>query len=381
MMKGLIDSTLREGEQTPGVAFSPGAKERIIRLLAQVGIEEIELGIATPRNRELAALLSFCRRSISGIRLALWCRCVEQDIRHAALLAPDVLSLSIPVSDLHIADKLGRDRHWVQATLQQSIRLARSLGLPAISVGFEDATRAEPDFLLVLARCAQDAGAVRIRLADTVGIASPSAMQQMIAALLAHTSLDIGVHTHNDFGMATANAVAALEAGAHWADATVLGLGERAGNCRLEEIAGYLALRAGKRPYRTSLFRPLCRFVAKESGRSISASHPLIGEAIFTCETGLHLQGLHRNPATYEPYDPGLVGGRRRLLLGDKAGKRAVYDKLVSLGIHVEENELERITASLRSQANMLRRALEDDEISRIGSLPPAMEGNFVHSN
>lgn len=365
-MKGLIDSTLREGEQAPGVFFPLAAKIKIASLLARVGIEEIELGIATPYNRELPELMRLSRPRITTSRLALWCRCVTADIDFAAALAPDVLSLSIPASDLHIYEKLGRNRSWIKDTLAKAIRYSLAKGIGVVSVGLEDATRADEDFLAQLMQTAAQAGAARVRLADTVGIMSPAAIAGLIGRIAKITPLEIGMHAHNDFGMATANGIAALEAGADWADATVLGIGERAGNSRLEEMAGYLALRGDRRPYQTEHLRLLCQSVAHAAKRPIAGSHPLVGEAIFTCETGLHLQGLTRNPATYEPYEPERVGGQRRLLLGSKSGKRAIQDRLQTLGCPLPAERLEQVVNLVRHQAGSKRRPLNDEEIRAI---------------
>lgn len=365
-MKGLIDSTLREGEQAPGVFFPLAVKIRIARLLAKVGIEEIELGIATPYDEELPVLMRILRRMVRTSRLALWSRCVAGDIEWAARLAPDVLSLSIPASDLHIYEKLGRSRSWVVDTMAASVRQGLGLGIAAVSVGLEDATRADEDFLVQLITTAAQAGAARVRLADTVGIAGPTAISSLIRRVTKQSPVEIGIHAHNDFGMATANGIAALEAGADWADATILGMGERAGNSRLEEMAGYLALRGERRPYRTEHLRALCLTVAHATGRPIPGHHPLVGEEIFTCETGLHLQGLVRNPATYEPYDPEKVGGKRRLLLGRKSGKRAVQDKLHALGCPVPAEKLEQVAVRVRNEAGRKKRALSDEEIREL---------------
>jgi len=362
-MKGLIDSTLREGGQAPGVFFPLAVKIKVARLLARVGIEEIELGIATPYDRELPLLMRILRRKIRSSRLALWCRCVVGDIDFAAALAPDVLSLSIPASDLHIYEKLGRNRSWARDTLAKAIRHSLAKGIRTVSVGLEDATRADEDFLGQLIQTAAQAGAARVRLADTVGIASPAGIAGLVHRIAKITSLEIGIHAHNDFGMATANGIAALEAGADWTDATVLGIGERAGNSRLEEVAGYLALRGDRRPYQTEHLRPLCHTVAHAAARQIAGSHPVVGEEIFTCETGLHLQGLTRNPATYEPYAPERVGGQRRLLLGSKSGKRAIQDRLQALGCVLPEERLEQVVKLVRHQADRKRRPLNDEEI------------------
>ncbi len=365
-MKGLIDSTLREGEQAPGVFFPLAVKIKIARLLSRIGIEEIEVGIATSYDQELPLLMRILRRKINRSRLALWSRCVATDIDFAASLEPDVLSLSIPASDLHIYEKLGRNRRWITETLAESINFSKNKGIPFVSVGLEDATRADEDFLDLLIQIAEQAGAARIRLADTVGIASPASITRLVNRISRTTKLEIGLHSHNDFGMATANGIAALEAGADWADATVLGIGERAGNSRLEEMAGYLALRGERRPYKTKHLRTLCLTVAHAAQRQIAGSHPLVGNDIFTCETGLHLQGLARNPATYEPYEPERVGGERRLLLGRKAGKRAIQDRLIALGCSLPDAKLEQLVHIIRNEASNKQRPLNDDEIREI---------------
>ncbi len=367
-MKGIVDSTLREGEQTPGVIFSLEEKIAIINFLELLGIEEIELGIATKYDQQLPLLIKSCRTRPGQSRLALWCRCKPDDIQYAAELGPDVLSLSIPASDLHITEKLGKSRAWTLNRLSASIKQARALGFHTVSVGLEDATRADEDFLLQLVSTAARTGADRIRIADTVGIASPNAISTLVQKIKKHCSLEIGVHTHNDFGMATANAVSALEAGAHWADATVLGLGERAGNCRLEEITGYLALGGDRRPYHIKHLRTLCLTVARAAEREVPPNHPLVGESIFTCETGLHLQGLNINPATYEPYEPEEVGISRKLLLGRKAGKKAVRHRLDALGCTMPEEKTEQTVLHIRDQAARSRRPLNDEEILAIAN-------------
>ncbi len=364
-MKGIIDSTLREGEQTPGVTFSLEEKIKIATLSSQVGIEEIEIGIAAAHDTELQTLMQACRKNTTS-RLALWCRCVAEDIRLAAQLGPNVLSLSIPASDMHLTDKIHQNRSWALDTLERSVRLAHELGITTVSVGLEDATRADENFLDTLISTAAQTGAARVRLADTVGIASPGEITRLITRIKRSCPIEIGIHAHNDFGMATANSIAALEAGADWADATVLGLGERAGNSRLEEMAGYLSLQSGARSYKTIHLRALCAIVANAAAQKIAPSHPIIGEAIFTCETGLHLQGLHRNPSTYEPYAPEQVGATRKLQLGSKVGTRAVKDRLNSLGYNFTKEKTGQITSLIRQQAIQKQRPLTDGEIRRL---------------
>ena len=322
-MKGLVDSTLREGAQTVGVTFSLEQKKEIVTGLVQVGVEEVELGVATPYDLDLPKLVRFAGRKGESTRTSLWCRCIPDDIDYAASLHPDVLSLSIPGSDLHIEKKLGKDRTWVLNTIEASVARAMLRGCKIVSLGIEDATRADMGFLVEMAQRAVRAGAQRIRLADTVGISTPAECAEMVGRLKSRFSVDVGVHCHNDFGMATANSLAALDAGADWADVTVLGLGERTGNARLEEVAGFLAIRRCF-AYNIEAVSTLAKRVSKLSKREIAPSHPLLGSSIFHCETGLHIQGLERDSRTYEPYPPERVGAQRELLFGSKIGRQQV---------------------------------------------------------
>jgi len=363
-VRGLVDSTLREGSQTVGVAFSLEQKVAIAEHLVRVGVEEVEVGVASPLDRELPALVERCRDEAGTSRLGLWCRCREEDIACALRLAPDVLSLSVPVSDLHIAIKLGLERAAVVAMVARSVAKVRA-AVGYVSLGLEDATRAEPGFLREIIAVACENGVDRIRIADTVGVATPGGIATLVRELHQDFAVEIGVHMHNDFGMATANAIAALEAGAHWADVTVLGLGERAGNSRLEEVAGYLALQGG-RPYDTTLLRPLAILAGKCAGRNVAAHQPVIGAEIFTCETGLHLAGLANDPRTYEPYEPILVGAKRTLIYGAKIGRRGMVERLRQLDVHVQEARLGRLAEAFREQCLGLGRPLHDREVLQL---------------
>lgn len=367
--RGIIDSTLREGEQTPGVRFSQGQRYEIIRQLSLVGVEEMELGVASAHNSHLQELFARARQIITGQQhLGLWCRCRREDIAFAATCRPDVLSLSIPASDLHISQRLQKDRAWILRTLAQAVGQARDSGIPFISLGLEDATRADPEFLGQLARAAADCGVQRLRLADTVGVGSPAAIANMVTMLRQQSGLPCGVHTHNDFGMATANAIAALEAGASWIDATVLGLGERAGNCRLEEALAFLCLQKGMRHYQTHLLSALCQTVSRAAGIAIAGNHPVIGKAIFTCETGLHLHGLTVNPDTYEPYSPDKVGASRTMRFGHKSGKRALGNHLAALGHPINDSQAETLAGQLRNLPDLPTQGLSDPELLRLAA-------------
>ncbi len=351
----IIDSTLREGEQAPGVVFNQAAKLAIIAELKKVAVDEIELGVASPLHSWLPELVQEARKLVrSSCRLALWCRCREEDIAFAASCHPDVLSLSMPVSDCHIKERLGKDRAWVLERMARSIKQALVLGIPSVSVGLEDASRADLAFVIEAVKIAEQNGATRIRLADTVGICSPSTIAALVKTVKKAVNSKVGVHCHNDFGMATANSIAALEAGADCFDAVVLGLGERTGCCRLEEAMGYLALVLEQRRYQIEHLPTLCHCVAEAAGRTIPAHHPLVGTEIFTCESGLHQHGLAVNPATYEPYPPERVGGKRALRFGGKTGLKAVLLHLQKQGLQIEEREAKRLVYRLRTGGSVL---------------------------
>ena len=348
-LKGIIDSTLREGEQRAGILFETHQKLEIVEKLTVLGIEEIELGVSSPRSPELLNLVPDAAQIAKGrTRIALWSRCNEEDIRFASQCKPDTLSLSIPVSDILIKEKLAHTRSWVLERLDRSITQALELGVETVSVGLEDATRADPEFLLRVAQVINNSGASRLRLADTVGIGSPGRITTLVKNVLEAVSIAVGVHTHNDFGMATANAIAALEAGAQWVDATVLGLGERTGNCRLEEIVGFLSLQKGMKRYQANSLKTLCDTVAAAAQTYINPHHPVVGKEIFTCESGLHVHGLAVNPKTYEPYDPLQLGRDRTLLFGSKTGKRAVQHTLHSAGMSFSNEQAEDLVQEIR---------------------------------
>ncbi len=334
----LLDTTLREGEQTVGVNFTLEQKTEIIDGLARVGISEIEIGVASPLSRNLPEIIAHCRNRHPTLKTSLWCRCKEEDIAYAATIAPDVLSLSMPVSDLLLSKKLCKDRKWAEKTLRSTIRLAHAEGFN-ISVGFEDATRADSSFLMLMSALARDAGAFRIRVADTVGIATPIQLVSLIKDLTKTVDgCEIAVHTHNDFGMATANAVSALESGANWADVTILGLGERSGCARLEEVAGYLGILRSSTQLHVEHLKSLSEYVSRIIGKNIEDSRPLIGKKIFACETGLHLHGLQIDHTTYEPFPPEKVGASRHLIYGAKCGRKALRLKLADLGREINED-------------------------------------------
>ena len=359
----IIDTTLREGEQAPGVYFDLKVKKQIVDGLVEVGVDEIELGVASRENDDLAPLAEYIRTAYPQQAFSLWCRCMEADVHHGASLTPDCLSLSIPASDLHLEKKLGKDRRWALRQLRKSIKQALAAGVPKVALGLEDASRADIGFVLELARAAEEAGAFRLRLADTVGICSPTDIARLLEKM-SGLEMELGVHCHNDFGMATANTITGLENGALWGDATLLGLGERAGNCRLEEVLAFITLQKKTGTYNITAVSDLSRMVAQECRQEIPLTRPVIGANLFSCETGIHLQGIMADPVTYEPFDPESVGAKRTLLIGPQAGRRSICATLSRLGMTLpDEPGLVHLTRRVRSLAVSLQRPLSDREI------------------
>lgn len=363
----LVDTTLREGEQTPDVLFTLEQKKQIIRKLVLSGVEEIELGIASPLNSDLNELVQFCGEHYPQTNFCLWSRCKKSDIDFAADSGIQAVSLSIPVSRLHIKDKLGKNKKWAVHCLKEAISYAKQRGLE-VAVGFEDSTRAELKFLAKMAGVAAQHGVYRIRLADTVGIASPGKITELLQTVaVSAPNTPLGVHTHNDFGMATGNAIAALENGAVWADGAMLGLGERTGCAALEQLVSYLQLVMDDTTKKIKPLKELAEYLTTITPISIDKRSPVFGSDIFACETGLHLQGLLNEPKTYEPYAPEQVGAKRKLLLGAKSGRYAIQKKIQSLGIEsMSEPVLEKCVKQVRQTARSLGRSLNNEEVIAI---------------
>jgi homocitrate synthase NifV len=229
--KHIVDTTLRDGEQSPDIFFSRSQKLAIAEILAQSGIEQIEVGAPSTGAYEQETVRQIIARR-QNARIAVWSRLNLDDVRCCISCGPDIVHISVPVSPLHIFAKLHKDKKWVVSQLCACVRCLKASAATA-SIGFEDAFRADRAFLLSLSRILRNLGVSRIRLADTVGAASPTMCAEMASALKQSLGehAQIGFHAHNDFGMALANTVAALKNGCDYADTTMLGIGERAGNC------------------------------------------------------------------------------------------------------------------------------------------------------
>lgn len=361
----LIDTTLREGEQCYGVYFTPSQKQKCITRLARLGVEEIELGVQG--QEDLPALLRLARELAPETAHSIWCRGKAEDVNQAAVLGCR-LNVGLPASEAHARQRLGREPGEMPALAREIVTLAKDRGCAYVSLGLEDVSRADLDVALDMAAAALEAGASRIRLADSVGILDPGRMQELVRTFRSELGarfpdFDLAVHCHNDFGMATGNAVAALTAGADYADVSLLGAGERAGIARTEELAAWLALRAGRAAYRLEELRELCEMVSLAAQLPSSRLHPVVGRDVFAAESGLHVHALEKDPALFEPYAPETVRAERRLGVGKKSGRAAVRATLAKLGVEVSGASLPLLVAACRKRSAGAGRPLAEKEL------------------
>ena len=358
----LVDTTLRDGEQTAGVVFANREKLRIAKMLDNLGVHQIEAGIPVMGGDEKEVIREIVSYKLKASIMA-WNRANTEDIRHSIDCGVDSVAISISTSDIHIAHKLKTSRDWVLENMINATEFAKNHDL-YISVNAEDASRSDIDFLIKFAKAAQAAGADRLRFCDTIGVLEPFKTYEVISRLIDKTGMDVEMHTHNDFGMATANALAGLKAGAKFIGVTVNGLGERAGNAALEEIAMALKHLFGVNiGVNTRDFRNLCEYVARASGRQLYPGKPIVGTNTFAHESGIHADGVLKNPSTYEVFSPEDVGLERQIVIGKHSGSKAIKMKFVEYGIDLSDDEAADLLTAVRSVTVDMKRTLFDKEL------------------
>lgn len=358
----IVDTTLRDGEQTAGVVFANREKVRIAKFLDELGVHQIEAGIPIMGGDEKVAIKAICS---SGLKASImgWNRPVIKDIEASIECGVDAVAISISTSDIHIKHKLQKTREWVLENMVYATEFAKKEGM-YVSVNAEDASRSDLNFLIEYAKAAKQAGADRIRYCDTVGIMEPYLVMEHIETIVKNVGIDVEMHTHNDFGMATANALAGVKAGANHIGVTIIGLGERAGNSALEEVVMALKyLFKVDLGFRTEMFREVAEYVSRASGRELPAWKAIVGSNMFAHESGIHADGVAKNPKTYESFTPEEVGLERQIVIGKHSGTAALKAKFAEYGILLSDFKAQELLNKVRSYCVSLKRPLFDKEL------------------
>lgn len=343
----IFDTTLRDGEQTPGVSLSIEEKIEIARQLDLLGVDVIEAGSPMSSDGEKEAVKQIAKAGLKAEICAL-ARTTREDID--AAIACDVNSIHtfISASDVQIKYALGLTRDKVLELAVDAVSYIKDHGFTC-EFSPMDATRADLAFLKELCRATQEAGADRINIPDTVGVMTPTLMRQLINEIKKVVKVPISVHCHNDFGMAVANSLAGVEAGATQIHVTVNGIGERAGNAALEEVVMALkALYKYETRINTKLLYSTSRLVSRITGIPIPPNKAIVGENAFSHKSGIHTRGVTVEPLTFEPITPEMVGRRRRLEAGKLAGKQGIKSQLEEMGIKPGDEQLNLIVKRVK---------------------------------
>jgi len=358
----IVDTTLRDGEQTAGVVFANREKVRIAKFLDELGVQQIEAGVPVMGGDEKEAIKAICRAGLKASIMG-WNRPVIKDIQESIACGVDAVAISISTSDIHIKHKLRTTREWVLEQVVKAVEYAKKEGM-YISVNAEDASRSDMDFLLQFTRAGKEAGADRLRYCDTVGIMEPFAIYDRISEIRKAVDIDVEMHTHNDFGMATANALAGVRAGATHVGVTVLGLGERAGNAALEEVVMALKHLYGMDlNFKTEMFVEVAEYVSRASGRELPAWKAIVGSNMFAHESGIHADGALKNPKTYEPFTPEEVGLERQIVIGKHSGTASLKSKFAEFGKILTDHQAQELMPKIRSYTVSMKRPLFDKEL------------------
>ncbi|HKB93497.1 MAG TPA: hypothetical protein VKC62_04590 [Gaiellaceae bacterium] len=358
---GLYDTTLRDGEQTTGVVLSPEQKLEIAGLLDELGVDRIEVGFPRVSDDDRRAIELVVG---AGLRAELWgfSRAVAEDVRAVVDLGLSHSVIEAPVSDLKL-DALGVSRERMLGRIEDAVHAAVEAGVEVAFFGV-DGSRADLDFLVEAYRRAVAAGAVEIVVVDTLGIAAPEAVGHLVGLVrdAVGSEIPLHFHGHDDFGLATAGAVAAVKAGAAWIHGTINGMGERAGNANLCEIALTLeAIYGYETGLRLERSTETAHQVAGICGYAMEPWKPVVGENLFRRETGAVAAQFHDPPAV-EPYASDLVGARRAIVLGKKSGLDSIRIKATELGVSLTEEEQRDLLAAVKARGTETRRLVGDDE-------------------
>ena len=356
----IFDTTLRDGEQAPGIALSADDKVRIAEALDDYGVDYIEAGFAVSSDIERDTIRRIEDLGLHAQVLSL-ARSVRKDIDAVADTGVDYVHTFIGTSPLHRDFKLKMSKEQIIERAVDTVEYAKERGLE-VQFSCEDATRTELDYLLEVYKAVVDAGACAINVPDTVGVIVPQGMSYLIKAIAEEIKVSISVHCHNDLGLAVANTMAAVEAGATIVQATVNGIGERTGNASLEEAAINLYANYGVETVDLSKIGPVSRLIERTTGFPIAFNKPLVGRNAFAHESGIHVHGVMNNAFTYEPLKPELVGVDRHIVIGKHSGEHSVRGRLDALGISFPEERMPELMEAIK-EAAVGEKEIDDAEL------------------
>jgi D-citramalate synthase len=352
-----FDTTLRDGEQTPGVSLSPEQKLKIATKLSDIGVQVIEVGSAAASEGERQSIRIIADAGLPA-EICTYVRAVRQDIDYAADHGADSVHLVVPVSDLHIEKKLRKTREDIARMTVEAVSYAKERGL-LVELSGEDASRADQSFLKKIFSTGVEAGADRLCFCDTVGFLTPERTREIIPPL---RFAPLSIHCHDDFGFALANTVAALLAGASCAHTTVNGLGERAGNTSFEELVLNLQVLYGvDTGIRIEEIYSLATLVSRLTGVPLPTNKAIVGEMAFTHESGVHAHGVLRDASTYEPIPPESIGRKRRIMLGKHSGSASIAAALSERQYHPSEAQLKEIVRRIKEIGDEGKRVTDAD--------------------
>jgi 2-isopropylmalate synthase len=375
----IFDTTLRDGEQSPGCSMNLKEKVRLARQLESLGVDIIEAGfpIASEGDFEaVRAVAASCRE----VTVAALCRTTEQDVARAAealrRAARPRIHTFVATSDIHLEHKLKKTRTEVLEMTRSAVRLARSFA-DEVEFSAEDATRSDVDYLCEVLAVAVDEGASVINIPDTVGYTTPTEYGELIRAVRARvvrdTGVTISVHCHNDLGLAVANSLSAIEAGARQVECTVNGIGERAGNAALEEIVMAMKVRADRLPMetrvRTEEIYSTSRLLSEIIGVDVQPNKAIVGRNAFAHEAGIHQHGMLSNPLCYEIMTPESVGvPSSSIVLGKHSGRHALSKRYDELGCSLSSVELDTAYTRFTQLADKKKRIYDQDILSLLAA-------------
>ncbi len=361
-----VDTTLRDGEQASGVAFTCDEKLALVDMLCRVGVTEFEVGTPAMGRDAAKEILAITESGLPG-RMIAWCRAKEIDIELAKRCKVNAIHLSFPVSD-RLLSAMGKSREWVLAEVRTIVKRAYE-SFDFVSVGAQDGSRADRSFLNDFIGEVTLSGAKRISIADTVGQLNPFTTQQLITSVRdIAPDLSIVFHAHNDLGMACANTLSAWMAGADALSTTINGLGERAGNAPFEEVVMAIEKSVGvELNLKKSLFPEICHYVEMISGRKNSLSKPIVGELALTHESGIHTKYLKRDRSTYQLFAAEEIGlSESRFRIGKHTCMATLQAALEELGVICRDEILPRLLDEVRAWCTLNKRDLEPMELLQI---------------